>query len=322
MIVGETDLKTETQFKKIMLVKLQVFLKDNNLDIMEYWINDQNILYFIRVLQKKSGLFLLLKMKQFHIRIDEVNLVTENKFCKILKFEKMETSAECSSPPEELLLYYDMLMRCIPECRKHFLIQISNCFMLHQEACFQLKTSNSMLKHLHWMVELEWFYENVNSLDFETNRWHQMLVQRMMTQYDRFLRNGDHFLKRDQTFAIQKVWDYYELKTREFDKYKKLYLKIVFTENILKNQYVEMENIHEMGTFDFNESLRKQHRKGLLRKKLQKLYILRCESILDLNDNWNQLYNVMIEILYFANELKIVLSRYNTLFVNIENFLV
>ena len=305
-----------------MLVKLQIFLKDNNLDIMEYWVSESSILYYIRVLQKKSGVFLMLKLKQFHIRVDEVALVSENKFCKLVKFEKVDMHEESTSLPEGLLVYYDEILRCIPECRKNFVLQLSNYFMVQNDVIFQIKSTNPVIKYLHWTVDLEWFYENITNLDFETNRWHQMIVQRTTSQYERFLCKEDHFLKRDQTYAMHKVWEYYLQKMSQYEKYKRLYLKIVNIENSIKTQYLEMENIHEMGTFDFNESLRKTHRKGLLRKKLQNLYTLRCESILDLNEYWSQLYHVMIEIIHFANELKIVLSRYNTLFVNIENFLV
>lgn len=305
-----------------MLAKLQIFLKDNNLDILEYWVSEQSILYYIRVLQKKSGVFLMLKLKHFHIRVDEIALISENKFNKLIKFEKVDLTEGSENTPEGLLLYYDEILRCIPECRKNFVLQHSNYLMVQHDVIYQLKSTSPMIKYLHWAVDLEWFYENVTNLDFETNRWHQMIVQRMTTQYERFLCKQDHFLKRDQTYAMHKVWEYYLEKMRQYDKYKRLYLKIVCTETAIKTQYLEMENVHEMGTFDFNESLRKTHRKGLLRKKLQNLYTLRCESILELSEYWSELYHVMIEIIHFANELKIVLSRYNTLFVNIENFLV
>jgi hypothetical protein len=304
-----------------MLLKLQAFLKDNNLDVLDYWINEKAIICFIRVLQKKTGIFLMLKMRQFRIALDENQFINQNKYTKVYK---MIESTVYEDQPETLLTYYDMLLRTIPECRKNFMYQQSNYLICNHESVYEIKANyNDNIRFFYWNVDLEWFYENINSLEYELTKWEQLLTHKMEKQCSSFLHNEDHFLKKSEKDrnTMKQVLEMYQTSFQKYQKFKKLYLKIIGMETIMKSQYLEMENVHELGTFDFNESLRKTHRKNLLRKKLQELFSLRCEAIVDVNEHWNKLHTIVLEILYFTNEMKIILSRYNTLFVDIENFI-
>ena len=303
-----------------MLLKLQTFLKDNNLDVLDYWINEKAIICFIRVLQKKTGIFLMLKMRQFHITLDENKFVNENKYTKIYK---MSQCTAYEDKPESLLTYYDMLLRTIPECRKNFMYQQSNYLICNHDSVYEVKANyNDNIRFFYWNVDLEWFYENISNLEYELTKWEQLLIMKMQKQCFAFMHNDDHFLKNSEKdrSTMKNVFEMYQSSFQEYQKYKRLYLKIIGIETVLKGQYLEMENVHSMGTFDFNESLRKTHRKNILRKKLKELFTLRCEAIVHINEHWNKLHSIILEILYFTNEMKIILSRYNTLFVDIENF--
>ena len=79
----------------------------------------------------------MLKLKHFHIRVDEIALVSENKFNKLIKFEKVDVpKGSTETALEELLLYYDEILCCIPECCQNFVLQYSNYLMVQHDVIY------------------------------------------------------------------------------------------------------------------------------------------------------------------------------------------
>ena len=303
------------------LHKLHTFLKDNNQDILDYWINDSLKLNYVRVINKNSGMFFMIRISEFDIEVDKTDPILVERNIKIYQLSKVEYDNEEYS--EKIILMYDKFLQMFPEHRKGFLIQVSNYIIINKDKIYKiLNFSDNSYQTIHWVRELEWFHDNLNLIEHDISRVHYSIIQKTEKMYLNFINSESNFFNGEKDMkTISKIWGYFKEKYDNYEKFKNLYLEITKSEYKLKNQYIEIENLSHSGGFDFNDSLRKQSKKQFLRKKLNELFNLRCKSVIDLNIFWNLSYHILLEFMYFIMEITVLISRYHTLFIELDTII-
>ena len=303
------------------LHKLHNFLKDNNQDILDYWINDSSKLNFVRVVNKTSGMFFMIKTSKFDIEVDKNDPLLTERNVKIYQLSTVDYNYE--DYPEKVILIYDKFIQMFPEHRKGFMIQVSNYMILNKENVYKiLNFSENSYQTIHWVRDLEWFYDNLNLIEHDIFRVHFSIIQKTEKMYVNFINSEQNFFNAEKDIqTISKIWGYFQEKHEQFVKFKNLYLDITSSEYKLKNQYIEIENLSHAGGFDFNDSLRKQSKKQFLRKKLNELFTLRCKAVVDLNIYWNLSYHILLEFIFFIMEITVLLSRYHSLFIELDTII-
>lgn len=303
------------------LHKLNSFLKDNNQDILDYWVDESLRLCFVRVINKSSGMFFMIKTSKFEIEVDKNDPILTERNIRIYHLSKVNYDNE--DFPDKLILLYDRFLQMFPENNKKFMLQISNFVILNKENVYKiLNFSDNSYQTVHWIRDLEWFYDNLNLIEHDILRVHYSMIHKTEKLYENFISSNHHFLNNDKDIQkVCKIWSHFKEKFEEFSKFKELYLNITSSEYKLKNQYIEIENLNNTGGFDFNDSLRKQSKKQFLRKKLNELFSLRCKSVIDLNIYWNLSYHILLEFIYFIMEVTVLLSRYHSLFLELDTII-
>ena len=296
------------------LSKLQVFLKDHNHDIIDFWICENRVVY-VRSINRNTGILVFIKTWKFDISFEQDVSSTY----KVFHLSKVLENEEDYS--EKLIVLYDSFIKIFPENRKHFILQCSNFLIENRHCIYRLNSfSNDSYNTIHWGIELDWFYDNLNMVDHEVNRLHFSTISKMEKMYESFIDNYSNFIKKSEQDikVIHRVWNFYKEQNAKFCKGRSLYLSIAKKENNIKQTYLELDSLTG-GSFNFNESLRKSHQKKALRTKLNNLMQLRYRTMREIAVHWNLSYHILISFLYFISEITITLSKFHGLFIELDN---
>lgn len=297
------------------LQKIQNFLKEHQQDILEFWVEGRYVNY-IRTINRNNGLIIMIKVIGYKISSEE------EMGGKTFLLEKIEQGYEDYS--DKLILLYDTFIKIFPENKQHFLLQMSNYLIDDRDNIYRiLNFTSSHYQTVHWIINLEWFYDNLNMVEHEVNRLHVTICKKTEQMYEKFIENYVNFMNKPENdvHIVQRVWHRYKEQNTIFMNGKKLYLDIAKLENNIKREYLEMDSFHTTTSFNFNESLRKSHEKKELRKKLNNLMQIRHKAMKELNIHWNLSYHILLEFLFFITEITVILSRFHTLFVELENMI-
>lgn len=298
------------------LQKLQMFLKDHHQDVIDYW-ECAGKLVFIRTINRNNGILMLIKTWRFDIPIAEDPSISS----KIYQMTRVEENEEDFS--EKLILHYDTFIKIFPENRKHFILQSNNYLMENRNMIFRMNSfTNDSYSTIHWGMDLDWFYDNLNMVDHELSRLHFSTIAKMEKMYHTFVDNYANFIKKSEEDVqiIHRVWQHYADQNAIFLQGRKLYLAISKKENEIKQTYLDLDNLNG-GSFNFNESLRKSHEKKSLRSKLNNLLQLRYKAMKEIIVTWNLSYHILISFLYFIAEITTTLSRFHGLFIDLDRIL-
>lgn len=296
------------------LPKLQIFLKDHNHDIIDFWICENRVVY-VRSINRNTGILVFIKTWKFDITFEQDASSTY----KVFHLSKVLENEEDYS--DKLILLYDSFIKIFPENRKHFILQCSDFLIENRHCIYRLNSfSNDTYNTIHWGIELDWFYDNLNMVDHEVNRLHFSTISKMEKMYESFIDNYSNFIKKSEQDikVIHRVWNFYKEQNAQFCKGRALYLNIAKKENDIKQTYLELDSLNG-GSFNFNESLRKSHQKKALRAKLNNLMQLRYKTTKEIALHWNLSYHILISFLYFISEITITLSKFHGLFIELDN---
>jgi hypothetical protein len=296
------------------LPKLQIFLKDHNHDIIDFWICENRVVY-VRSINRNTGILVFIKTWKFDITFEQDVSSTY----KVFHLSKVLENEEDYS--EKLILLYDSFIKIFPENRKHFILQCSNFLIENRHCIYRLNSfSNDTYNTIHWGIDLDWFYDNLNMVDHEVNRLHFSTISKMEKMYESFIDNYSNFIKKSEQDikVIHRVWSFYKEQNGQFCRGRSLYLNIAKKENDIKQTYLELDSLNG-GSFNFNESLRKSHQKKALRAKLNNLMQLRYKTTKEIALHWNLSYHILISFLYFISEITITLSKFHGLFIELDN---
>lgn len=296
------------------LQKVQLFLKDHNQDVMDFWVC-QNIVIYIRTINRNNGIISFIKTARFDISVDDDTSSTN----KIYYMSKVMEDEEDYS--EKLILLYDTFIKVFPENKKFFILQSENFIMENRHLIYRLNNiSNESYNTIHWGIGLDWFHDNLNMVEHEINRLHFSTIGKTEKMYQSFIENYSNFINKSEhdLKVIHRIWRYYDTQNQKFSKGKKLYLDIAKKENNLKQTYLELDSLNG-GNFNFNESLRKSHEKKKLRIKLNNLINLRQKTMKEITIYWNLSYHILVSFLYFISEITVTLSKFHGLFIELDS---
>lgn len=295
--------------------KLKLFLSDNHQDIMEYW-TYKSAVKFIRCIHQETGTLCMIKVGSFDIVMDS----TTKQQSKVYELQRVLDESEEYS--KNLMLLYDTFVKIFPQWKNNFLLQDSNYLMENKESIYKIYNFPfDSYRTIHWMIDLEWFYENLSMLSHEMNKFHLSVNKKTIDIYKQFLNMFESFLKSPEkdVHIVNNIWKYYLEQNNNLNKVSSLYRNVSKLETQLRSQYIQLEETYT--SFHFQDSLRKSHRKKMLRNKLHQVLDFKRNVTQKINFYWNKSYNILLEFLLFLSEMTIVLSRFHALFTDLENLL-
>lgn len=288
-----------------MLERLQRYLNDNNNEILDYYSKNGSII-FIRTINVNTGIISMIEVNDFNIS-DNIYL---NGISLVKKLSLVENDEE--DYPEKIITYYDKIRNLFPEHNNFLVIQIDNFIIRDRETIYKILDTNSIrVQNFYWKYNLEWFYENINNVEYEIHKYDNNFKAKILSMLKTIENN--QFIERK---LLQNLEDYYKECFGKGEKYKDLYISMNKTEKKYKLELFNLDKLNIIS--NFSDSLRNQHKKATIKGKIQEIFKLREKVIKEYN-LWNSNLNkIILEIIYFVTEITIIMSRLNSLIVSIE----
>lgn len=288
-----------------MLERLQRYLNDNNNEILDYY-SKNGAVVFIRTININTGIINMIEVNDFNI--------TDNIYVEGISLVKKMNLVEKDEEdyPEKLITYYDKIRNLFPHNNKFLIIQIDNFIIRDRDTIYKILDTNSVIvQNFYWKFNLEWFYENINNVEYEIHQYDNNLKSKTLTMLNTIENNK--FIEKK---IVNSLKGYYNECLEELTKYKNLYISMNKSENKYKSELLNLDKLTIIS--NFNDSLRNQHKKTIIKNKIQEIFRLKEKVMKELN-LWNtNLNKIILEIINFVTEITIIMSRLNSLIVNIE----
>lgn len=254
------------------LYRLQLFLKENSHDIVDYWILN-SIIHYIRVSCRKNGHLYFVKTSHYEIRIPEARE-------EILEKNKYYFLEESSGDHESLDHLYDTFLCAFPEHKYKYILLEGYYMMQEKNICFQIKNMSDRSNFGFFLfLELEWFYENIYVVSHEIEKLMLDILDKSERMYLGFLPHYKNFTNKEDATAITNVWDYYGKVFTKMNTTRKLYIDCTNSENRAIHDLHYNEKITDSDDLMFQETVRRQYNKKHLNEKLDKLRHLKNKII-------------------------------------------
>jgi len=288
-----------------MLERLQRYLNDNNCEILDYYSKNGTII-FIRTININTGIISMIEINDFNIS-DNIYL---NGISLVKKMSLVENDEE--DYPENIIIYYDKIRNLFPEYNNFLIIQIDNYIIKDRTNIYKILDTNSIkVQNFYWKFNLEWFYENINSVEYEIHKYDNNLKVKIISML-RTIENNKFIDNK----TIHNVEEYYNECFKKVEKYRELYISMNKTEKKYKVELFDLDKLNIIS--NFNDSLRNQHQKSIIKRKIQELFKLKEKTIKEYN-LWNSNLNkIILEVIHFVTEITIIMSKLNSLIVGIE----
>lgn len=288
-----------------MLERLQRYLNDNNSEILDYY-SRNGIINFIRTININTGIISMIEVNDFNIS-DNIYL---NGVSLVKKMSLVENDEE--DYPENIIIYYDKIRNLFPKYNNFLMIQIDNYIIKDRTNIYKILDTNSItVQNFYWKFNLEWFYENISNVEYEIHQYDNNLKVKT-TSMLRTIENNKFIDNK----TIQKIEEYYNECFKKLEKYRDLYISMNKTEKKYKLELFDLDKLNIIS--NFNDSLRNQHQKSIVKKRIQELFKLKEKTIKEYN-LWNSNLNkIILEIINFVTEITIIMSKLNSLIVGVE----
>lgn len=295
------------------LYKLHSFLKENSQDIMDYWICDDLIKY-VRVISRKNSTIFFVKISEYKIK-------------STTQFENLEKSnfyflEESYKDHKNLNILYDVFLCAFPEYKYKYLLFDGYYFMQEKDVSFHIKNmSNTQHFGFYLFVDLEWFYENIYTLNHEIEKIMIDIQIKIETMYGGFLPNYKNFCNSNDVEKILNVWNYYRKNEAVFKNAKELYLNVCKSENKTIHDIDFNEKISDSDDLMFQETVRRSHQKKILNERLNKFIHLKNQLIQKLLFYHCIQWKILLKFMILISRFTKLESQFHELVYDLESII-
>lgn len=296
--------------------RLNSFIKENDHDIVDYWIYKQHV-HYVRVLSRKLGYLYMIKVEKYHISVEDQFEALKRNHCFYL-----ETSSS-ESISKKLSKLFDVVSTGFPEYRHRFLLYESNFLMESKDCMFEIANMpTDGLLNFYFCIELEWFYENLFIVNHEMERCTthlfsktRKLYEGFVPMYQKLFQNSEKDLR-----IIEKVWKSFSEHFQQYEKTRKLCLQLTHSENDWAHQLTQL-NQFSADNLTFQETVRRTHIRKQLHQKLVKVRGM-YDTISKKMIQFHSLqYNFILRYLLFIYEITSLMKQFHCLFLELEALL-
>jgi len=292
------------------LYKLHSFLRENSQDVMDYWIDD-DIIRYVRIVSRKNGFIFFVKLSDYKIKFtNTIEQLEKPNFFFIEASHKEH---------ENLNHLYDVFLCAFPEHQYRYLLFDGYFMMQEKDICFHIKNmSNTNHFGFYLFIELEWFYENIYTLNHEIEKTMNNIQIKIETMYRGFLPNYCNFCNNKDIQKITNVWDYYRQNYMTYQSATRLYLDICGSENRTIHDIEFNEKISNSDDLMFQETVRRSHQKKILSDRLDRLIHLKTEVIKKLLFHHCIQWKILLKFMILISRFTKLESNFHSLVHDLE----
>lgn len=275
------------------LAKLTVFLKENNHDIIDYWILEDKIKW-IKIISRRGGEIYFVNVYSYNIPFEEFNdpLVRRNFF--------ILTEKQTNHHTPHFKIFSEIF-------KDRVILFFGNEICESESLWFSAqnvpRTENISL---FIIIDLDWFYDNsfvvshevhrnIVSLDYENHTFIQKTLSEIAT-----------FMK-DQNMLKNRVSDLLQKKNTQeqtYEKCKKLYISISKSKTETYSQLIKLDdNIHP-DDMTFKSAVHRQYLRKKLHDKMEKLENIQADTLANLSLCYGLKWNYLLQTVYIISSIR------------------
>ena len=138
--------------------KINNFLKENNIQIIDYWIDQTLHIHYLRVFHVLSATLFFLNVHFYDLKLETNDLY----YHKTLYISNIGEYKEDYS--EEMILFFEKIENCFPQYSSSILFQYHNYIMENRKIIYKIipYQSSDTFPHLslYYSVDLQTIYDN------------------------------------------------------------------------------------------------------------------------------------------------------------------
>jgi hypothetical protein len=294
--------------------RLKLYLKSKQQEIIDYWVENTSLCY-VRVIHISSGNVYFLNVGSFSIVIDS-SLHEFNDVYFIIKVGKYEEDYS-----EQLIVFYDMIHNLFPQYSTQTILHYKKYLIEDRDTIYKVIHNNniSSLFLLYPIFSLEWFYEHCTDIEKIMSPLTKDVIHKTNDVYITFLNSFENFFKTSQEHLnlFQQTHSNISEKTTLYHKYSSLFIKMHIQEKIFLK---EIKNLEDYSTsYTVNDTNFKIQKRTAIKKKLSELQSLKVNIRNNLLQSRDDMFHFRLYFIYFLNEMKSSLSRFQTLLIDYKS---
>lgn len=288
-------------YLKMSLRKVNLFLKENNIQIIDFWVEQTQRIRYLRVFHVLSGILFMINVHFYDIKIESTDLYFQN----IYYIHKVGNFKE--DYPEEMILFYDNIKSHFPQYSSTFLFHCSNYFIESRDVIYKIIQDNSPLSSFHTIYyynDLEWIYENYQNIENSIYPFHNDIYSTIKLSYQDFIEYIES-LSINYSSIINNINKLYNKITsfyQSFIKIRNLWIQVHIYHSQLVIQIRKLEDYSDV--YSVRETNLKIKEKNEMKLKMKGVLDLKKRVKENLISIREQFIHYQIIFLYYSKELK------------------
>lgn len=290
------------------LQRLSLFLRDNLHDIIDYWVHNK-IIHYVRVISRQSGIIYMVKVESYELQMDSFKAFEKNNSFYL------EEELNEENIPELLLQCYDHFCTVFPEYRHQFLLQYSDICMQSRDKFYRvLNTPCNKIFQYHFLVDIEWFYENIFTAHHEMDKKIETIFYKIEKKYHVFFSDFHEIIKTKEISShdfLSQGWNSMK-KIMEITSKCKIYLSEIcsFEDNCQRSyQQLLSMNHPDHRHLGFQETMKRSFEKKQVQEKLEEAGVLKRKLIEKTLFLSNQHTNLLFQFFLFILNVSKLLTH-------------
>lgn len=294
--------------------KIQSHLKENNIQIIDYWIDQSLHIHYLRV-------FHVLYSSLFFLNVDFYDLKLETQdlyYSKIFYISKIFDYKEDFS--EEMILFFEKIENNYPQYSSSILFQYYNYIMENRKKIYKIipyQTSDKFpFLSLYYSIDLQSIYDDKKTVEY--NIWN--FPQDFFHYIQNIHQTIRHSNSQDYSSVFQSVLSLYD-KVSSFalsnSKLKELWINVHRYHTELVLNVKQMEDYSDV--YSVHQTNLKIQKKNEFKEKIKNIIDLKSKIRTNIISFYENFSHIQIIFLYYTLEIKKSLISLDSSLIHIKN---
>lgn len=283
------------------LRKVNLFLKENNIQIIDFWVEQTQRIRYLRVFHVLSGILFMINIYFYDIKMESSDLYLHD----IYYIHRVGDFKE--DYPEEMILFYNNIKNHLPQYNNTLLFHYSNYFIESHDKIYKIINDNNTLSSFHTLYyfnDLEWIYDNYQNIENTIFPFHNDIHSTIKMSYQDFI-EYIRSLSINYTSIINNITSLHDKITsfyQSFLKIRNLWTQVHIYHSQLVIQIKKLEDYSDV--YSVRETNIKIKEKNEMKLKMKKILELKKKVKDNLILIREQYFHYQVIFLYYSKELK------------------
>ena len=294
--------------------KIQSYLKENNIQIIDYWIDQSLHIHYLRV-------FHVLYSSLFFLNVDFYDLKLETQdlyYSKIFYISKIFDYKEDFS--EEMILFFEKIENNYPQYSSSIFFQYYNYIMENRKKIYKIipyQTSDKFpFLSLYYSIDLQSIYDDKKTVEYKIWNFPQDFFHYIQNIHQTIR----HSNSQDYSSVFESVFSLYD-KVSSFalsnSKLKELWINVHRYHTELVLNVKQMEDYSDV--YSVHQTNLKIQKKNEFKEKIKNIIDLKSKIKTNIISFYENFSHIQIIFLYYTLEIKKSLISLDSSLIHIKN---